>query len=79
MAVVGLDLDDRADEAAPVRAGRVLERSLERYGHGCGADVGDFQNGPPFASVPRFRLGVITIDFLVRDRSPRQRTHRVSR
>ena len=40
-AVVGLDLDDRADEAPPVAAVRVAQRRLERDGDGCGPDVGD--------------------------------------
>ena len=40
-AVVGLDLDDRADESAPMAAVRVPQRRLEWHGHGCRADVGN--------------------------------------
>ena len=40
-ALVGIDLDDGADEAAPMRAVRVAERRLERDRDGGGPEVGD--------------------------------------
>src|SRR5207248_2189191 len=43
--VLGLELHDRADEAAPVRAVRMPQRRLERDGHGGRADVGDLHLG----------------------------------
>src|SRR4030095_302941 len=39
--VVGLDLDERADEPAPVRAVAVQQRRVERNGDGRGPDGGD--------------------------------------
>ena len=39
--LVGLDLDDRAHEAAPVAAVRVAQRRLERDADGCRLDRGD--------------------------------------
>ena len=43
--VGGLDLDQRAHEAAPVRAVGVQQRRLERDGDGGRADVGDLEAG----------------------------------
>jgi hypothetical protein len=44
-AVVGLDLDDRAHEPAPVGAVRVPERRLERHRDGGRPDVDDLHSG----------------------------------
>ena len=41
--VVGLDLDDRAHEAAPVAAVRMTQRRLERHRHRRRAHISDFQ------------------------------------
>ena len=43
-AVIGLDLDDGADEAAPVAAVGVAQRRLERDRDGGGPNIGDFHD-----------------------------------
>ena len=44
-AFIGLDLDDGADESAPVTSVRMSERRLERDSHGRRADVYDLHAG----------------------------------
>ena len=45
IAVGGLDLDDRAHEAPPVRAVAVAQRRLQRHRHRRGANGGDGRAG----------------------------------
>jgi hypothetical protein len=48
--VVCFNFNDRADEPAPMGAGRVLERGFERYGDGRRPDIDDFQLRLPSAA-----------------------------
>ena len=57
VAVGGLDLDDRAHEAAPVRAVAVQDRRLERHGDRRGADRGDRGGGHRRGGVASGRRG----------------------
>ena len=52
-AVVGLDLDDGADEPPPVAAVRVAQRRLERNGDGGRADVGDLHRVTDLGRISR--------------------------
>jgi hypothetical protein len=59
--VVCFDFNDRADEPAPMSAGRVLKRGLERYGDSRRPDIGDFQLRLPSAVFSQVVTGSLPI------------------